>query len=252
MASRDISNKRIQILLGPASALSSFEFATEAECASMLMSAPAIRWDGLDFGMQASEQTDDRSLDDDATATLRGFLQFGGAVPFYFPKVTDTSSILRETYDLLKVRGTELALIERIGYVDRKAVFTAGDNINIYKVMTDGYTPDTEGDGGYAYLQNMLPRGEAKPWSIVADDPAAAVAITGGLTLSGAAGTLGLRGATYLGNNIGPRAIWASSDQDVAIVDNRGIIEIVGTGSAEVTASFPGGTTSVPCVVTGS
>lgn len=250
MSTRDLSNKRIQIWIGLASSLASFDSVTEDELEAMIPAAPAIRWDGLDFGVQASEQIDDRSLDDDATATLRGFKQFGGAMPFFFPKVTDEASVLREVYELVKVRGTELAIVERIGFVDRRTAPTAGDNVNIYKAMTDGYTPDTEGTGGYAYLQNMIPRGDVTPWSIVQAAVPATVALVGGLTLSLAVGALGLRGATLLGNNITPRGIWASDDQDVAIVDNRGIIEGVSAGTANITCDFPGATISTPCVVT--
>jgi len=250
MPSRDLSNKRIQVWLAPASAVASFDYATALEISTMIPAAPAIRWDGLDFGMQASEQVDDRSLDDDATATLRGFLQFGGGVPFFFPKVTDLSSVLRDVFDLVKVRGTELVLIERVGFVDRRDAAAAGDNINVYKVMTDGFTPDTEGTGGYAYIQSMIPRGEVKPWTIVADSPTVAAAITGGLTLSLVAGDLALRGATYIGNNITPRAQWSSDDQDIAIVSNNGIIEGIAAGTANIIATFPGGSASPPVVVT--
>lgn len=250
MPTRDLSNKRIQLWIGPASALSSFEFVTESELDAMLMAAPAIRWDGLDFGMQASEQIDDRSLDDDATATLRGFMQFGGGMPFFFPKVTDQSSILRQVFNLVKVQGTELAIVERVGFVDRRTPGTAGDNISIYKAMTDGYTPDTEGTGGYAYIQSMIPRGDVQPWSIVAADTPAAVTIKGAATAELVVGDLTLRGAEYLGNDITPRATWMSSDQTVAIVDNRGIIEAVGAGSANITAIFPGAIESSAVAVT--
>lgn len=251
MVSRDLSNTRIQMWLGPLSALADYRYATEAQLGAMLMAAPAIRWDGLDFGMQASEQIDDRSLDDDATATLRGFLQFGGGVPLFFPKVSDQTSVVRNVFNLVKVRGTELALVERVGFVDRKTPGTAGDNINIYKVMTDGYQPDTEGTGGYAYLQSLIPRGDVAPWSIVQAATPAKVGIKGGLTASlTASAPLALRGATLLGNDITPRAIWSSSNPAVATVDNRGIIERRSNGTANVTAMFPGGTISDPIVVT--
>ncbi len=175
-------------------------------------------------------------------------MQFGGALPLFFPKTTDLTSILRDVYDLVKVRGTELALVERIGWVDRRTAATAGDNINIYKVMTDGFTPDTEGTGGYAYLQSMLPRGDVRPWTIVTDNPAAQVTTSGG-SISGAAGAIFLRRAAYLGNDITNRATWASSDQTVALVKN-GIVELIGSGSANITAAFPGGTTSAAITVT--
>ena len=251
MATRDLSNQRIQIWLGLKSAIANIDegYVTESELAAMLMVAPAVRWDGLDFGMQASERIDDRSLDDGATATLRGFLQFGGGVPFFFPRANDTSSILRQVFDLVKVQGTELAMVERVGFVDRRVPGTAGDNVNIYSVMTDGYQPDTEGAGGYAYIQQMLPRGDAAPWSIVADDTPAAVTVTGG-PVTGTAGTLKLLRAAYLGNDITGRATWTSSDQDVAKVDERGIVELVAAGTANIVASYPGGTASTPVTVT--
>lgn len=248
---RDLSNHRIQVWIGLASSLGQYDYATEAELAAMVMAAPAIRWNGFDFGMQASEQIDDRSLDDDATATLRGFLQFGGGMPLFFPRATDQSSTLRQIFNLVKTRGTELALVIRAGWVDRKVPGTAGDNISIFKVMSDGFTPDTEGDGGYAYLLNLLPRGDVAPWTIVADSPAAQVVVT---KVAGAntPGSIQLFKATYLGNDITQRATWASSDQAAVTINNQGIAELVGddTDTADITATFPGGVESDPVTVT--
>lgn len=252
MPTRDLSNKRIQLWIGPASSLASWQYAKETELAAMIMAAPAVRWDGLDFGMQASDQIDDRTLDDDATAQLRSFMQFGGGVPFMFPKVTDLTSVLRSVYNLVKVRGTQLAIVERVGFVDRRTAGLAGDNINIYHAVTDGYQPDTEGTGGYAYIQSLVPQGDVASWSIVEAASPATTAIVGGLTaaLTVAGSTVALRGATLLGNNIGPRAQWVSSAPAVATVDNRGLIEAVSAGTANITANFPGATAGPPCVVT--
>lgn len=250
MPTRDLSNRRIQMWLGLASAIADpdFRFTTAAELGAMIMAAPAVRWDGLDFGMQASEQIDDRSLDDDATATLRGFLQAGGGVPFFFPKPSDTTGIARLVFNLVKTPGTELALVERVGWVDRRVAGTAGDEVNIYKVMTDGFMPDTEGTGGYAYLETFLPRGLFSPKSIVADSPAATVTVTG-TGGSGAVGTMGLLRASYLGNDITQRATWVSSDPTKVVV-RQGIFERIATGSANITAGYPGGTTSTTTAIT--
>lgn len=251
MPTRDLSNKRIQIWLGLRSSFANIEngFVTKPELDAALACAPAIRWDGLDFGMQASERVDDRSLDDDATATLRGFLQFGGGVPMFFPRASDTSSILRQVFNLVKTQGTELVLAERVGFVDRRTPAAAGDIVNLYSVMTDGYQPDTEGTGGYAYIQQMLPRGDASPWSIVAADTPAAVTVTGG-PVSGTAGLLRLLRASYLGNDITNRATWLSSNQSIATVDNRGIVRLVSAGTASITANYPGGAVSTAVTVT--
>lgn len=252
MPTRDLSNRRIQFWLAPASAIADpeFRFVTDDELATMIMAAPAVRWDGLDFGMQASEQIDDRSLDDDATATLRGFMQFGGGVPFFFPKVSDQSSVLREVFNLVKTQGTELAVVERVGWVDRRVAGAVGDNVNIYKAMTDGFMPDTEGTGGYAYIETFLPRGVVSPWSIVADATPVQITTTGG-AVSGAPGTLALRRAALSGNDITTRGEWVSSDQSVARVKD-GIIELVGedTDTANITVLYPGATTSAPITVT--
>lgn len=250
MVTRDLSNKRVQLWLGLASALPDFSKINVTQAASLLACAPAIRWDGFDFGMQASDQEDDRSLDDDATETLRSFMQFGGGVPFYFPKVTDTSSILRQAFNLVKTRGTELAAVMRVGWVDRRTPIAAGDRVNIFKIMTDGYEPDTEGSGGYAYVQSMLPRGDVAPWVVVDAATPTATSITGG-AVSGTVGTIALRGANYEGNDVTHHATWASSNQAVARV-NDGIIEIVGVGTANVTTKTPGSLVSTAVTVTGS
>lgn len=252
MVTRDLSNTRIQLFLGLASAISApnFDYALDTELNGMLKTAPAVRWDGLDFGMQASEQIDDRSLDDDATATLRGFMQFGGGVPLFFPKATDTSSILRQTFNLVKTRGTELVLFERIGWVNSRVNAVGGDNGNLYRVMTDGFQPDTEGTGGYAYLQQLVPRGDVSPWTVVGTSPAAQITTTGG-AITGVVGDLALRRATYLSNDITRRATWTSSNTAVAIVTD-GIVELVGAGTANIVASYPGATDSAAITVTAS
>lgn len=249
MPTRDLANKRITMWLGLSSALAQYTYATEAELAAMLKVAPAVRWDGFDFGIQASDQIDDRSLDDPATATIRGFMQFGGGIPFFLPKLTDSTSIVRQAYNLLKTRGTELAIVLRTGFVDRRAAGLAGDNISIFRAMTDGYVPDTEGTGGYAAVHNLLPRGDVAPWTIVRGSSPTAVTIGGG-AVSIAPGGLALRTAAYLGNDITNRAQWRSSDPTKATVDNRGIIEGIAAGTASIYAGFPGATESTALTVT--
>lgn len=251
MPTRDLSNRRIQIWMGLASAVSDFTKINDVQLNAMLATAPAVRWDGLDFGMQASDQEDDRSLDDDATETLRSFMQFGGGIPFFFPKVTDQSSILRQAFNLVRTRGTELAIAMRIGYTDRRTPAAAGDFVNLFRVMTDGYQPDTEGTGGYAYVQSMIPRGDVAPWIVVDSATPTAVEIEGGATLSGAAGTLALRRATYEGNDVTRLAEWTSSNETVAKVTD-GIIEIVGAGTANIIAKTAGSLPSTALVVTGT
>jgi len=250
VATRDLANRRIALLLGADNALTSLQAPAIDEANAMLPAHRAVRWDGYDMGMQESDQIDDRTLDDDAAATIAGFIAFGGALPVFYPKRTDTTSILRLVFNLLKAPRTKIAALERVGFANSNDAIAAGDNVNTYRLMTDGFKPDTEGTGGYAYIVNLLAQGDAYPWTIVPAASPAAVAIVGGLTLALAVGEYGLRGATYQSNNIANRATWTSSDETVATVDNRGIVKGISAGTANIVATFPGGSAATPCVVT--
>lgn len=252
MPNRDLANKRITFWLGAANAIANLAAPSVIEINAMLMASAATRWDGFDFGAQESDQVDDRSLDDDAGAVLRGFAQFGGAVPFFMPKKADTSSILRQVFNLLKTPRTELVVVERVGFKSTSQPAAAGDIVNVYRILTDGFNPDTEGDGGYAYIVNFLPKGDIYPWVTVPAAAPASIALVGGATLAlTAAGTaVGLRGATYQGFDLTARATWLSSDPTKATVDAHGIIKAVAAGTANITATYPGATASTACVVT--
>ncbi|HET8780742.1 MAG TPA: hypothetical protein VFM66_11760 [Agromyces sp.] len=249
MTTRDQGNGRVAVWLGTASAVADLAAPTEAEIAAMLLVSEAVRWDGYDYGVQASDQIDDRSLADSGTAQLRGFSQFGGAVPLFYPRRADTGSILRQAFDLLKSGRTDLIFVERIGFKDWNAAAVAGDDVNVYRVMNDGFNPDTEGDGGYAYIVNMLPKGDVHPWTKVVGAVAETVTIIGAATATLAVGDVELRGATLYGDNVTARAEWVSSDDTVATVDN-GVIVGVSAGTADITATFPGATDSAPITAT--
>lgn len=246
---RDLSNKRVTVWMGLSNAVADIYKPTILEISNMKNASEAIRWDGFDFGAQEAESIDDRSLADDAGATIAGFLQFGGAIPFFGPKRVDTSSILRQMYSMLKTPRQEFVIVERVGFKDVSEPIAAGDNVNVYRVMGDSFTWDTEGDGGYAYLIGFLPRGDTAPWTIVPDTTPAPVAIVGGATAALTVGGVALRGATYLGNNIARRATWLSSNQQVATVEG-GIIVGKSAGTANITASFPGSAISTAIAVT--
>jgi hypothetical protein len=253
MTTRDLSNKRRAVWLGPVSALGDLAAPkdTELNGAGFLNVAPAIRWAGLTLANQASTKVDDRSLADDGAATLRGFAQFGGNVPMFYPKVTDTTSILRKAYNLVKTRGTLLAWVERIGFKNYDEPAAAGDEVNTYLVMTDAMKPDTASTGGYAYVENFLAQGVSNPWTIVAGVAPAAITTTivVGATLSLADKKVGLVSAQLLGNDITRRATWVSDNPAVAIV-HQGVVVPISAGTANIHASFPGATDSTPAAVT--
>jgi hypothetical protein len=242
MPTRDLANKRITIAIGAANAIADLSQPLDTELNAMLQASPAIRWDGLDFGAQASEQVDDRSLDDDAASVLRGFAQFGGAIPFFLPKVTDTTSILRQVFNLVKTNRTPLVIAERVGFKSTNQAWAAGDNVNTYLVMVDGFAPDTEGTGGYAGLFNMIPQGTTYPWAKVKAASPLVMTQIGGATITITGTAIALRGAALGGDVVTSRAIWTTSDATKAKIVGKGIVQGVAAGSATITASIPGAT----------
>lgn len=253
MTTRDLSNKRRAVWLGLASAIADLDCpkASELNGVGMLRVAPAIRWSGLTLANQASTKVDDRSLADDGAAVLRGFAQFGGAVPFYYPKVSDQTSILRQTYDLVKSAQTELVWVERIGFKNFDEPAAAGDEVNAFLVLTDSMKPDTASTGGYAYVEQFLPQGTTRPWTVVRGDAPAAITTTAvtSTTVSLADRKVALVSAQYLGNDITRRAEWVSDNPAVALV-HQGVIVPVSVGTANVKAIFPGATDAVAVPIT--
>lgn len=239
-----LANKRVTIWLASEASVTNLGFPLNTQVnTGMLNVSGAVRWDGTDFGIQESDQEDDRYLDDDASATTRGFSQFGGAVALGYPKPTDTTSIARQAYNLVKTQRTKLLAIVRIGPLNT-APLAVGDFINTYRVMVDGFNPDTEGTGSYAYVINLLPQGDVYPYVLpsVAAPTAVTVTGTGPTAVNGHA----LLRATYQGRDVTVGATWLTSSPTTVSVDNRGVVTGLAAGAYSITASFPGGTTSTP------
>lgn len=246
MSTRDQGNGRVRIAIGTAASILDLAAPTVAEANALLNITEAVRWDGYDFGAQESDQIDDRSVADSGTAQLRGFAQFGGAVPLFYPKRLDTGSILRQAFNLLKTGRTELILLERVGFKDWNEAFAAGDNVNVYRIMNDGFNPDTEGDGGYAYIVNLLPLGDIYSWTKIAGGTKALV---GAATANVAIGSVTLRGLTVNGENVTARSDWSSTNDTIASVA-KGVIVGRAVGTATITATFPGTTGTATVTVT--
>lgn len=250
---RDLSNARVGVFLGASNSVAdtTLQVITAAEAAALLNASPAIRWNGYAMGVQASAKVADRSLADQAASTIRGFNAFGGAVPFFYPKVTDTSSILRQVFNVVKTQRTQLVMMERIGWTDYSVTPAAGDTVNLYSVLTDGFNPSTSGNTGYAYLQTFLANGASNFYYVIGAATPAALTLVGSATatVSLASGSVVLRGATYFGQDITPRATWTSSNPAVATVKD-GVIQPVSVGSATIVPSYPGAAVNTGVAVT--
>lgn len=230
------SNKNTLLAIGPISAVESVLEPELAELLTLSNVSEAAKWDGYDFGIQASDQDEDRALTDAAGAATRGYENFGGGIAFFMPVPSDTSSVVRQARNLVSTPHTELAVATRDGY-PASTPFAAGQVVNVYHVITDA-NAHQRGDKNRYYTIDFKNKGFVGVNRIIPSAVPTAVAITGPAAVN--VGESIQLEAEYEGNDINIGAQWVSSDESVAIVTRHGIVIGVGAGTAEITATYPG------------
>jgi hypothetical protein len=240
------SNKNTGLWIGPKSAVPNVLLPTLAQLNTLTNVSEATKWDGYDFGLESSEQDEDRALTDAAGAATRGYENFGGGIAFYMPKPTDVSSIYRTARNLVAVPRTELVIVQRDGY-SASTPFAAGQVINIYHVITDA-NAHQRGDKNRYYTIDFKPKGFVGVNRIIPSASATAVAITGGATVTvGAAIQLK---AVYEGNDITVGAEWLTTDGSKADVTKHGWVIGIAAGAVSINATYPGSLASTPKSIT--
>jgi hypothetical protein len=247
MSTKVLSNQRVTVLAGLASGITDWAEPTLAELTALTNVSGAVNWSSFDLNLQASQQSDDRTLTDGAGAQSRGFTNFGGPLQFVNPRVDDTASIYRTAYDIFSTPRVELVVAVRYGKLNSLAP-AAGDRWTVYHVVTDAVSFG-QGDVSKFYTVNLIARDDilvgyilpaASPDTIVI----AAVAATGGV------GDLIFVSAEYEGWDIPKEATWVSSDETKLIQVHPGIFQCVATGTPTVKAQYPGGTDSTTTTIT--
>lgn len=248
---RILSNSYITHSIGLPSSIADLRSPTVAESNALHNASSSARWDGYDLGMEASDQVDDRSLADDAGYQERGFDQFGGSVTYFWPSdLDDATDPYTRTWNLVNQPGDPIVALERVAQAKASTPYVAGDWINVYRLETAGFNPDTEGDGGYAYDIAYLSKGDVYPYTLVkAASPAAVVTARVG------SGNLAVGGhdvirATLYGKLINTNATWVSSDTTKVSVSEMGVITGIAAGTATITATHPSGTVSTGISIT--
>jgi len=253
MGNRVISNQRVTVLIGPATAIADYTAPKLSEVESLLNVSEAINWNSFDFNIQASNLEDDRSLTDAAGAKSRQYTQFGGTIPFFTPKPGDTTSIYYQAREVVKTERTLLAVVIRTITLNSVGV-AAGDELNAYRVMNDAVS-DVRGKVSQYFTVKFTPQDLCGVNAIVA--PAAAVApivtVADG-SLTGAAGSIARLKAVYQSVPVTIGATWVSSDPTVATVTQHGIVMIaddaVSAATCSITCTYPGSLPSTEQTVT--
>ncbi|MBT2484857.1 MULTISPECIES: hypothetical protein [unclassified Microbacterium] len=230
------SNKNTLLAVAPKASFASVLTPALSEFLSAKNISEATKWDGYDFGIEASEQDEDRALTDAAGASTRGNENFGGSISFYTPTPADTSSIYRQTRNLVAVPHTELVLIQRDGY-PASTPFAPGQVVNVFHTITDARS-EQRGDKNRYYSVDFKPKGFVGINRIIPSATPTAVTVTGGTTVAAGA-SIQLK-SVYEGNDITIGATYVSSDETKAIVTKHGIVIGIAAGSVDITATYPG------------
>lgn len=240
------SNGNTLFALGPATAVADKLTPKLAELLSLTNVSEAVKWDGFDFNVEASEQDEDRSLTDAAGAATRGYENFGGNVSMFKPGPNDTTSIYRQARNIAGKMHTELTAVQRDG-LPASTPFAAGQVVNVFHVISDA-RQEQRGDKNRYWTTNLKSKGFVGINRIIPSAVPTAVAITGAAAVAADA-SVQLK-AVYEGNNITVGAEWKSSDEAVAIVTKHGIVIGVSAGTADITATYPGSAAGVAHEVT--
>lgn len=217
----------------------------------------SISWNDFDFGLQASNTTNDPSLADKSNVADRGALQYGGSLSLYLPAdLTDMSNAHAVAHAALKdPRTLGWISIQVDGELSETNVATytggltqtaaANDEISLFKVMTAGYANAIVGEEAFRETITFLSQGDAYPSAIVATT----LTVVTPTTLASAAGDIDVLTATVNGRNYTRGVRWSSSDTDVATVSQNGIVTSVAAGSATITATYEGATDTTAVTV---
>lgn len=219
-----------------------------------------ISWNDFDFGLSASNTTNDPSLAAKSNVSDRGAIQYGGGLSLYLPlDLADMSNSHAVAHAALKDPRTlgwisiqvdgelsETNVATYTGGLTQTAV--AGDEISLFKVMTAGYAHAITGEEAFRETISFLPQGEAYPSVIVAT--ALTVVTPATLSLDISDGDIGALTATVNGRNFTRGVRWTSSDTTKATVSQNGVVTPVAAGSATITATYEGATDTTSVTVT--
>jgi hypothetical protein len=206
-----------------------------------------VKVDGSDFNVEASEQVEDRSFADQAGAQSRGFMQASGNIEIYTPGRDDETSINAEGWGVFATPRTRLALAQR-PVKDQANPISAGDEINVFRVLTDGGSHNRN-DASRTLGTNLILQDDILVNYIVPSAIATAPTVTPAGPISATISTPTFLKVMYEGRNITAGAKYSIADEGVARVTPNGIIVPESVGTTTLTISYPGAATLAPISV---
>ena len=247
MGTKVKSNKNVAFHAGASTAFAKIDSQTLAELEGLGNYSEALKWDGFDIAIQASEQDEDRALTDAAGAASRGYEQYGGAVSAFHPVPGDTSSVYRRLLNLIGALHTEIVATIRPG-IPASTPWAAGQVYTAFGLIVDA-PRHQRGDKNRFYTRNLKAKSgvgvnrivpSLVPSKVTTTPPSPSVAVGKSAQLR----------SVYEGRNITVGAVYRVADESVAVVTKHGKIIGLKAGSTTVTATYPGSAAGTPVTIT--
>lgn len=216
----------------------------------------AIAWDGTTWPNNTdSTDTDDRSIKDVGNAVTRGDAQFEAVLSLFRPKdITNVTDDYGKAFAFFERAADRVPvyLITRVLQTNPNVIVPVveGDLVSVFKMDTDTFTDDTEGDDSFKYAVNFNPQGGVYPYTQVVGASKNAITVTAPAGLPTAAGQKKALRAVLNGKRMTNQVEWKSSNPAVATVSNNGVVVGVSVGTANITATHPAGNVSTAQAVT--
>lgn len=227
----------IRVWFGLTNAFTNFEAPTATELNACLDISDSISWNDFDFALQASNTIDDPAITAIGKVSDRGASQFGGGISFYYPGAFgDASNDYSVTYDALDQPRTIGYIVMRMDGEQPLAAAAAGDLVEVFKVMTDGFAESITGEEAFRYTVSFLSQGDLAVRAVVKG--ATAIAVVTPATLAVAVGASSRLSATVDGRIYTNGVAWSSSATDKASVSTAGVVTGVAAGTANIIATY--------------
>lgn len=251
----------IRVWWTPISGFANWKAPTEVELAASIDISDAVSWNDKDFGVQASNTTNDPAITARGNVQNRGAAQYGGSLSLYHPKThNDNSNLYSLVWDALRLPGTAGYLTVRVDGLELAqptgtaaqpgSLAKAGDFVSVYRVETGGYSEEITGEEAFRYTISFLSKGQIKTFAIVRAAGAAVVPVVTGASAA-TIGTAIVLDATILNRDYTRGVNWTSATPAIGTVSKNGVIKPKSAGSLSITAIDPAtGATSVAKVIT--
>lgn len=217
--------------------------------AGVINASPSISWNDYDFGIQASETTNQPSFADAATFEEFGQYNYGGGISFYYPaEYDDASNNHSVIYDLTDIPGGLNDIAVRIdGDLSTTTAAADGQFVSVYRVQGEAESnPFTPGESKRRTV-NFINKGDFSHFAVVGTQTVSTVPST---TATPDEDERGRFRAIIQGRDVTNAMKWSTSDGDVIDVLPGGFYTVTGddTDTATVTATSPSGTTATIAV----